>query len=580
MRIPIHLRLAGTYVLVAGIALAIGGGLTERQVAEEMRQEIALRVRQNAQLLAAELHATGGPSEAAADDWADARGAMIASRVTLIARDGRVLGDSSLTRAEVAALENHAARAEVAQASESGLGESVRYSTTLGTSMLYVAAQYPGGIVRVAMPLDRVGLAVSHVRAAIAAGLVFALGAAAVLAYTAGRVVSRPLREMTAAALDMARGRFDRRVERGADDELADLAKAINQVAGDLDVSIARLRDEGARLRAVLDGMAEGVMVTDHEGRIALANAAFGRLFPTATPLGRLPLEVVRSAALQEAIGRPPPADGSGGEEITITLPDDRTFIVRLAYLPPSPGASRRIVAVFNDVTALRRAERMRRDFVANASHELRTPIATVRAAAETMHAEEALPSNLTRFVEIIERQSERMGRLVDDMLRLSELESSYKPQGQPVDVAQIADQVLAAARARLGDRAPTLDKHIPPGLRAFADPPAVEQILTNLVENACKYTPKAGTVTIRAHSKDRIVLLEVVDTGAGIGREHLPRLFERFYRVDAGRAREHGGTGLGLAIVKHLALANHGDVAVESQPGRGSTFSVRLPQH
>jgi len=575
MRIALHLRLAATYVAVSALALGIGGGLVEHRVADQVRDQIAQRLRQQARFLASELEHSA-PDAADADAWADARGALAGARVTLIAEDGRVLGDSSLSPQEVRAIENHGTRPEVVQARASGFGESMRFSSTLGQDLLYVAARYPGGVVRVSMPLDRVTRAVTAVRGTLAAALVLALAASLVIAYLTARLVTRPVEELTATARQMAQGRFERKLSRHANDELRDLAEAMNQLATDLDAHMTSLRDEGARLRAVLDGMAEGVMVTDHDGRIALWNDAFGRLFQGISPAGRLPIEVVRSAALQDALAEAAREPAPVAREVTL---GERTFIVRLARIQREVGPSERIVAVFNEVTELRRAERMRRDFVANASHELRTPIATVRAAAETLlGAGDALPPELRRFADMIHRQSERMGRLVDDMLRLSELESSYRPSPQSVDLAQLADQVVAAARARLGERAPRLELAIENGVRAWADPAAVEQILTNLVDNACKHTPEGGQVSVRARGDATRVVLEVADTGPGIAREHLPRVFERFYRIDTGRAREQGGAGLGLAIVKHLTVANRGEVAVDSQIGKGSVFLVRLP--
>jgi two-component system phosphate regulon sensor histidine kinase PhoR len=285
---------------------------------------------------------------------------------------------------------------------------------------------------------------------------------------------------------------------------------------------------------------------------------------------------VVRSAPLQDALRSAAHELAPVALEI---VQGDRTFIVRLARIRREVGPSERIVAVFNDVTELRHTERMRRDFVANASHELRTPIATVRAAAETLQtAGSSLPSDMLRFADMIHRQSERMGRLVDDMLRLSELESSYRPTPQQVEVAQVAADVLSATRARIGDRGPTLVSEVADGSRAFVDPAAIEQILTNLVDNACKHTPPEGRVTVSARESSGVTEIDVADTGSGIAREHLSRVFERFYRIDPGRAREHGGAGLGLAIVKHLVVANQGEISVRSGPGKGATFTVRLP--
>jgi two-component system phosphate regulon sensor histidine kinase PhoR len=574
MRLPVHLRLAGSLVIVATVALAIGFVLAERRVVREAQAEVALRVRQQAQLLARELsdHPLA-PSEA--DRWAKERGAVLGSRITLIAPGGEVLGDSELSAEQLRTLENHGQRPEVVGAREHGIGESVRYSTTLRRPMLYVAVPYAGGVVRVAVGLAYLDAAARAVRSGLTISLLIALLAALIVGYLLARRITRPIEQLTQHALALARGSGGPPLRPTSDDELGDLAAAMNRLAADLDQHMSSLREESARLRAVLDGMAEGVMATDDDGRIVLWNQAFGRLFPGIAPTGRLPLEVVRSAELQTALGDAAHEPAPVAREIAI---GERTFIVWVGRVAREVGASFRLVAVFHDVTALRRGERLRRDFVANASHELRTPIATVRAAAETVLAgADPLAPAVERFVEMIHRQSQRMGQLVEDMLRLSELESSYRPQARPVEIGPLVEQVVAAARARVGQRL-ALEQAVTSELRALADPAAVEQILTNLVDNACKYTPDGGRVVVEGRVADGQVALEVRDTGPGIPREHLPRIFERFYRVDSGRAREHGGTGLGLAIVKHLAVANHGQVAVHSELGHGSTFTVRLP--
>jgi two-component system phosphate regulon sensor histidine kinase PhoR len=576
MRIPIHLRVAGSFILVAAISLLIGGTLLQRRVADEVRSEIETRVTQEAKLLAEELAQHAVP-EAEADAWADSKGKTISSRVTLIAEDGRVVGDSELTTEQVRTIENHGSRPEVLEAKARGIGQASRYSTTLHQDMLYVAMRVPQGFVRVAMPLDRVAAAVGDIRTSLVLAALLALATAAVVSYLAARRVTHPVEEITERALEIARGQFEGRIVRQGDDELRDLGEAMNRLAVDMAEHVQGLRDESARLRAVLDGMAEGVMVTDDDGRIAMWNESFGRLFPGIPPQGRRPIEVVRSAELQDTIRDAAREPAPVSREITI---GDRVFIVRVARIQRDVGPSERIVAVLHDVTEMRRGERMRRDFVANASHELRTPIATVRAAAETLLAAESLPDAPRRFADMIHRQSQRMGTLVDDMLRLSELESSYKPQPKMVDMHIMVDQVLAAARTRVAaKRTLSLDQKIDGNVAALVDPAAIEQILTNLVDNACKYTPDGGRIEVRARNRNGNVVVEVRDTGPGIPPQHLPRLFERFYRVDSGRAREHGGTGLGLAIVKHLVLANRGTVSVESELGRGSTFTVKLPR-
>jgi two-component system, OmpR family, phosphate regulon sensor histidine kinase PhoR len=332
-------------------------------------------------------------------------------------------------------------------------------------------------------------------------------------------------------------------------------------------------------LRAVVDGMAEGVWITSQDGSVLRHNDALQEMLFTGTELvGRKPIELLPNAALAQAVTRACTEGQPTTLEVTIEGVRPRMLEVRVWPLGPELSGSS---AVFHDVTELRRLEKIRTDFVANVSHELRTPITAIRGYAETLKSG-ALgnPGVAANMVDIIHRQSERLSELVEDLLELSRIEArqiqlAKKPVGVKASVQRAADAVAPRATAK-GVKV-SLD--VPDGLFAEADERALEQVLVNLLDNAVKYTPAGGAVTVKARRENQAsVELEVKDTGMGIEAKHLPRIFERFYRVDKGRSREMGGTGLGLSIVKHLADAMGGDVRVESTHGVGSTFFVQLP--
>ncbi len=335
---------------------------------------------------------------------------------------------------------------------------------------------------------------------------------------------------------------------------------------------------ELATLRAVVDGLAEGLWITRADGTVVEHNDALKEMLYAGIELpGHRPVELVRSAELQEAVTRACNEGLSSRLEVMIEGVRPRELQVHVTPLKHGLGGS---AAVFFDVTELRRLEKVRKDFVANVSHELRTPITAIRGYAETLQAGAlADPANAPKMVEIIHRQSERLSELVDDLLELSRLEGRVLQLAEvPVDLAVAAQRAAEAVRLKAQQRQVTLKLEVPPGMIALADERGVEQVLINLLDNAVKYTPVGGNVAVLARAGAGGVVLAVQDSGIGIEQRHLHRLFERFYRVDKGRSRDMGGTGLGLSIVKHLATAMHGDVRVESSPGQGSTFFVELP--
>jgi two-component system phosphate regulon sensor histidine kinase PhoR len=513
------------------------------------------------------------------------------ARVTLIDAAGAVLGDSELDDAAVARIESHAGRPEVRAALERGRGVSTRHSATLGRRMMYAALRFHrgdavAGVVRISLPLTEVDDAVAGLhRLLLLAGLL-ALLAGVAMAMVAAQVVSRSLRHLTVTAGRMAAGDLSVRTHPRGSDEVAALGRALDRLADSLSQSLGQVRGERDLLDRILTGMQEGVLLLDGAGTVELVNPALrAMLLLGADAVGRPLLEVIRHAALKDLLERAReveatrPAETAVSAEIEVAGLRPRRLLVHARPLAGEPAG---LLVVFVDVTDLRRLETLRRDFVANVSHELRTPITAVRSAAETLRGPAAGdPAAATHFLEMIDRNAERLQRLVEDLLDLSRIEArEYQLSLAATAVAPTVERTLALFRDRAAAREVRLAAAVPADLPAVrADRRALEQVLTNLVDNATKYCSRGAAVTVAATPDATVVRLTVADTGPGIEARHLPRLFERFYRVDAGRSRELGGTGLGLAIVKHLAEAMGGSVAVDSEVGRGSTFTVTLPR-
>lgn len=536
-------------------------------------------------------HATLDPDDLPAwDALADSLGRYAGERVTVIRRDGVVVGDSEVETALVPQVENHASRPEVADALAGGRGSITRWSDTLHERMMYVAVPFRregaiAGVVRTAVPLTSVDHAVARLRTIILLSSALALGIAAALSSLAAGWMSRSVRSLTAVAKRMAAGdlspRRDTAGRGGATgrDEVAELSRALDQLAQNLSHTLAQLRRERDLQEHILNDMREGVILLGPDGRVAMVNPALREMLLLGSDaIGRIPLEIARQAEIHGLFDRARRSETIQSAEIELGGLRPRRL---LAHAAPLTGGSGGVLGVFVDVTDLRRLETVRRDFVANVSHELRTPVATIRSAAETLRdAARDDPEAAASFLSIIERNAERMGRLVDDLLELSRIEAGeFRLHLEPLSLADAVEQVLGAHRKTAAEKRIRLSADLPEAIpQIAADRNALEQVLTNLVGNALKYSPVEASVTVRAMVQGDRVHISVEDTGPGIGPQHLPRLFERFYRADAGRSRELGGTGLGLSIVRHLVEAMGGRVSVDSTPGVGSNVHFDLP--
>ena len=448
--------------------------------------------------------------------------------------------------------------------------------------MIYAAVPVPGARIAVA----RVGLAQADIETAvrpmrqaliISAGL--ALTVAMIVASLAVQVASRKAQVLMNAARRMAAGDLDMRTRLVGDDEFAELGSALDQLARSLSKTLKDLSEERDRLSGILESMQEGVLFLDEEGRVALFNPALREmLLLHGDEVGQTLLSAVRSSELKELIDKVQSGEPSTAE-INVSGLKPRQLLVRAARMD---GNQRGVLAVFVDVTETRRLENIRREFVANVSHELRTPVTSIRSATETLQAAvETRPDMAPRFIEIIDRNAARLHELVEDLLDLSRIESrQFRLSLESIPPAELFEQVVELFSERAERRRVGLVWDVAEGTGlVLGDRRALERVLTNLVDNAVKYAGEGKTVSLRAEQRRDWMALVVSDDGPGIEERHLQRLFERFYRVDAGRSRELGGTGLGLSIVKHLVDSMGGRVRVDSSVGVGTTFTVLLPR-
>lgn len=517
------------------------------------------------------------------DALADELGARAAARVTVVTAAGRVIGDSEVGLAGLAGVDDHRGRAEVRAAREVGRGADVRVSPTTGRRTMYAASRVQGArgdslVARVGLSLDEVERAVAASRRLVLLGAALASLVAVALSSLAAELASAPARRIIDAATRMARGELSTRTSPRGTDELSELGRALDHLAASLSSSIDQLRREHGLVQGILESMREGVMLLDGQGRVALVNASLREMISLGADVtGRTLLESVRHAELARLLDAARAAESAVDGEVELGGLKPRRLMVRASRHEPSGG----LLAVFVDVTDMRRLEALRREFVTSASHELRTPTSSILSAAETLRDIGARdPQAARRFVDIIARNAERLARLVDDLLVLSRLESrQFALAPEHADVGEVVSRVLAQHRERADERRVSLAAALPAeAARAWFDRRALEAALTHLVDNAVKYVPEGASVTVRVAPGVVATRVTVEDTGAGIDADHLPRLFERFYRVDRGRSRDVGGTGLGLSIVKHLVEAMGGEVSVDSAPGRGATFGLSLP--
>jgi two-component system, OmpR family, phosphate regulon sensor histidine kinase PhoR len=524
-------------------------------------------------------------------------------RLTIITPAGAVLGDSD---EDPAKMENHSDRPEIQGALQTGSGSSVRFSPTLGRRMMYVAVALPAAplpveqqtspnalesrvpvvIVRAAAPVTEIDHVLHGIYVNMLwAGLVIAAGAAA-LSLLISRRISQPIVAIKQIAERFAAGELDLRVPTPHSAELAALAGSLNTMAAQLGERITTITEQRNELDAVLSSMAEGVFAVDNKGRIVSMNPAAGRLLGIDPgPLQRTPAqveEIVRNVDLQEFVRQTLAGIQPNETDISLPVNGNRSFSLQGACLKDARGRRNGAVIVLNDLTRLRRLEEVRRDFVANVSHELKTPVTSIQGFVEALvDGDIRDPAQVERYLGIIARHTSRLNAIIDDLLTLSRLEDAGQRRALSFDTCAIKKTLAEAidlSSVKADEKRMTIDLICDDRLEARINPPLLEQAVINLIDNAVKYSPEGSRIRVQASRDDSRVSIAVIDEGSGIPPEHLSRIFERFYVVDKSRSRKLGGTGLGLAIVKHIAQAHGGRVTVESTPGKGSTFTIHLP--
>jgi two-component system phosphate regulon sensor histidine kinase PhoR len=511
-------------------------------------------------------------------------------RITVIALDGKVLGDSDESSA---AMENHGSRPEVVEALAKGAGSSTRYSTTVHHEMLYQATldREKKRIIRLSVPLNAVEAAEGSIRHAILAGLLVFSALGLLLAFFFSRLLERRVKSMVEFSASVAQGSFPQSIHIDREDELSLLERNLNEMSRAIQEKIKGVVGEKEKVDSILRCMSEGVLVVDNQGRLILLNQNAQKMFglpATQTFQGASFMEVSRHPEMKKLLEEVLACDCSTdcfAKEVC--LDHGQWFRVSAVSLRDADQKPLGYILVFHDITELKRLETVRSDFVANVSHELRTPLTAIRGYAETLlRSPPADPKEAENFLGIIYRHSERLGRLIDDLLALSDLESGkIQITRERLQPAELIARVLEIFGDQARKKDISLSKNISPGLPAIlGDSDRLQQLLINLIDNAVKYTPAGGEVEVSAslasgaNHHPAIVEIAVADTGGGIPEKDLPRLTERFYRVDKARSRELGGTGLGLAIVKHIVQAHQGQLKIESRIQQGTTVRVFLP--
>jgi two-component system phosphate regulon sensor histidine kinase PhoR len=582
-------RLLLSYLLITLGALIAAGGYSLRSLEKTLLEQAANSLTQRARMLAIQAAPHLDPLDPpAVDALCKRNGWASGTRFTVIAADGTVLGDTHETPRN---MDNHGGRPEVAAALAGGIGQSSRFSDTLQQTSFYVALPAPEdgtpvAVVRAGIPMSWMNRQLSAVRLELALiGLVVA-ALALLVTLAISRQFSRRVDELKEGAARFAGGELAHRLPVPEPEELAGLAESLNRMAEELERRMQTVVSQRHRLETVLSSMQEGVIAVSREERILSINPAAARWFEIDPDRARgksIP-EVVRNLAVQKFIARSLEGLVAQEDDVTVYRSGERILNIKsspLLDVGPEPIG---VLVVFGDVTQLRRLESMRRDFVANVSHEIKTPLTAIKGFVETLHQGSVEdPQEAARFLGIISKHVDRLNTIIEDLLMLSRIENEGEAGEIKREKVRLGEVIQNAVQIC---RPPADEKRIPIALsgdldaEAAIDPVLLEQAVVNLLDNAIKYSGPEKSVQVSAAVSSDEIRIQVRDQGIGIEKKHLPRLFERFYRVDKARSRALGGTGLGLAIVKHIAQAHGGHVSVESRPAEGSLFTIHLPRN
>jgi two-component system phosphate regulon sensor histidine kinase PhoR len=577
-----------SYVLITLISLVAVTWYAAQSVRNSLLQQIEADLYTRAVLFESLiLDHFESPTVSGIDAFCKELGKSISTRFTVILASGKVVADSD---EDPARMDNHLDRPEIEEALNSGRGTSTRYSPTLHKKMMYVAVTLKKNeptvaVVRTSLPLNVIDETLRGIEVKIAlAGLLIA-AFAAVFSILVFRRIRKPIEEMKKGAEAFARGDFQHRLALSEWEEMSRLGETMDQMAAELRERINTITSQRNELEAVLSSMVEGVIAVDMEERILSMNQAAARIFEfnLAEAQGRSIQEMIRNPDFQKLVSEGLASDTPVEKDLVFYAKEEERVLSGYATLLKDAKSRRKgILVVLNDVTRLRKLENVRQDFIANVSHEIKTPITAIKGFVETLRDGAAKsPEEADRFLRIVEKHVERLEAIVEDLLSLSRIEGEDERGEIAMEYRSVKEAVLAAAQAvQVKAESKNIPLRISCGedVKAKINSPLIEQAIVNLLDNAIKYSEPGTEVHIDVEDRGKEILIHVHDRGCGIERIHLDRLFERFYRVDKARSRKLGGTGLGLAIVKHILQAHGGSVSVKSRPGLGSTFTLNLP--
>lgn len=584
---PLFWQLFPSYLAVLLLALAAASWFVVHSTRDFYLNHTAQELEARAVLLSAQLAGYNFETDAAIIDSLCKRlGNESASRITVILPSGTVIGD---TDDNPSVMENHANRLEIQEALNGRIGTATRFSNTLHKTMMYTAVPVLSGdqlvgVVRTSLPIAEIEHTFGSIYTKVIGGLLLIALLAAGISLYISRRLAQPLVRIRLAAERFTRGEFGHPLPTGGSHEINELSRTMNEMATQLDEKIRTVIDQRNERDAVLTSMVEGVIAVDTSERIISLNRAAALMLGVdkQTATGRYLQEVVRVAELQQFVSTV--LRTQTAQESQFSLQGVSTRIVQAlgAPLQGDGGQIMGAVVVLHDITRLHQLEVVRRDFVANVSHELRTPITSIKGFVETLReggTED--PVQTARFLDIISRQSDRLNSIISDLLALSELEQSARGDigFQTVNLMGLIQGAVDLVQQKADAVFVTISIRCTSSQTINVNPSLMEQAIVNLLDNAIKYSNRGGTVEISADIDNGLIAIRVTDHGCGIERIHLPRLFERFYRVDRARSRELGGTGLGLSIVKHIASVHSGRVSVDSSPGIGSVFTISIPR-
>ncbi|HWQ75367.1 MAG TPA: ATP-binding protein [Syntrophomonas sp.] len=577
-------KLTGSYLLVIFSLLLIAGVIIYPVFKNYYLERLEQRLTREAYLVADTIKYSQPQTEAEYNRLCAAAARDSEMRVSIIDQSGKVLGESDY---DSSLMESHKSRPEVYQALHGNVGVSLRYSQTLQVNMLYVAAPYTyqgqSGAVRLAMPLSELSAINRTILMIMLLALLISATLSVLLSLFMARKISGPLDEITAAARDISGGNLKRRINNRSDDEIGYLAQAFNDMSENIERGIVELNEIKNRFQVLLENTVNGIIMVDPRGIISYANpAALKLLHFQGDMTGRKKIEAMDNYELLDAISRVQAELKPVAREIMLHhQAGDKTIEANVVPITDNDGANQGILLVLNDITELKKLDQIRKDFVANVSHELKTPLASISGFAETLMDENgANPATANEFSRIIYNEAQRMTTMINSLLELSRLEADKNEvELQPTDIDAVLRSALNLMRQQWP---PTLKlEYVPAAADQIieSNDDLIVQVVCNLLDNAAKYSPEGGTVVLQWGDANGMIKIDVTDQGIGITEPEQQRIFERFYRVDKTRSRKTGGSGLGLAISKHLLEKLGGRISVASKPGEGSTFSVWLPK-